>query len=286
MRTKNDTAERQLRQQEFTLPSFRKSAFIECRSLRPCWRRHMPNGRLAMHWDFVLILILLGAAVPWLGRRRIRQLIEASQTTKIDRLTLYASTILFQWIAASVILWRTAARGIRGAQLGLAVPDPALAALVSVVLAALVFASQIFSLRRLTSQASEIEGILPQLALKLFPQDDIERLAFFSLVATVAICEELIYRGFVQRVVESSVGGSAVAGIVGSAVFFSLAHLYQGRKGLASTFVIGVMFSGIRAWTGTLLPPMLAHFVADITVGLLAPGRLRAAISSHEGNQK
>jgi len=237
-----------------------------------------------MHWDFVLILIFLGAAVPWLGRRRIRQLIEAPQTTKMDRLTLYASTIAFQWISASVILWRTAAGGIRGAQLGLAVSHPAVTAAVSVVLAALVFASQIFSLRRLTPGASEIEGILPQLALKLFPQDQIERLVFFSLVATVAICEELIYRGFVQGVFGSWFGGNAATGIAGSAALFSLAHLYQGRKGLASTFVIGVLFSGIRAWTGTLVPSMVAHFVADITVGLLAPGRLRAATKSHEGN--
>jgi hypothetical protein len=113
------------------------------------------------------------------------------------------------------------------------------------------------------------------LALKLFPQDDIERLVFFGLVATVAICEELIYRGFVQRVFERWSGDQVFAGILGSAVFFALAHLYQGTRGLASTFLIGLLFSVIRALTGSLLAPMIAHFVADLTVGLLAPGRLR-----------
>jgi membrane protease YdiL (CAAX protease family) len=233
-----------------------------------------------MHWDFALILVFLGAAVPLLGRRRIRQLMEAPQTTKMDRLTLYASTVAFQWLAAGVVLWRTAAHGIRGSQLGLLIPNPALTAAVSIILAALVFANQIFSLRRLTASPSEIKGILPQLALKLFPQDDIERLVFFALVATVAICEELIYRGFVQRVFENWSGGHVVAGILGSAAFFALAHLYQGRRGLTSTFVIGLLFSAIRAWTGSLVAPMIAHFIADLTVGFLAPKRLRETLVS------
>jgi membrane protease YdiL (CAAX protease family) len=232
-----------------------------------------------MHWDFALILIFLGAAVPWLGRRRIRQLMQAPQTTKMDRLALYASTVAFQWIAAVVILWRTAAHGIRVAQLGMVIPKPALTAAVSVVLAALVFANQIFSLRHLNSRPADIQGILPQLALKLFPQDDVERLVFFALVATVAVCEELIYRGFVQRVFENWSGGHVAAGILSSAALFALAHSYQGRRGLASTFFIGLLFSVVRSWTGTLLAPLIAHFVADLTVGFLAPSRLRKAFA-------
>ena len=116
--------------------------------------------------------------------------------------------------------------------------------------------------------------------MKLFPQDDVERLAFFALVTTVALCEELIYRGFVQRVFQDWSRGSVIVAVVGSAVFFALAHLYQGRRGLVSTLTIGLLFSTIRAWTGSLLPCVVAHFVADITVGMLAPGRLRAALAS------
>jgi membrane protease YdiL (CAAX protease family) len=202
---------------------------------------------------------------------------QAPQTTKMDRLALYGSTVAFQWLATGVILWRAAAHGIRAARLGLSIPNPAPTAVVSIILAALVFANQIFGLRRLTAKPSEINGILPQLALKLFPQDDIERLVFFGLVATVAICEELIYRGFVQRVFESWSGEQVVSGVLGSAAFFALAHLYQGTRGLASTFLIGLLFSVIRASTGSLLAPMIAHFVADLTVGFLALAHLRKA---------
>lgn len=233
-----------------------------------------------MHWDFALILLFLGIAVPLLGRRRVRQLMQMPSTTKLDRLTLYASTLAFQWFAVGIILWRANAREIRVTQLGLAIPSIGLSLATTVILAALILLNQIVSLRRLVANPAEIKGFLPQLALKLFPQDDVERLAFFALVTTVALCEELIYRGFVQRVFQDWFQGSVAAAVIASAVFFSLAHLYQGRRGLVSTLTIGILFSTIRAWTGSLLPCVIAHFVADFTVGMLAPSRLRAALAT------
>ncbi|MGA7223542.1 MAG: CPBP family intramembrane glutamic endopeptidase [Candidatus Acidiferrales bacterium] len=232
----------------------------------------------AMHWDFALILLFLGIALPLLGRRRVRQLMQSPSTTKLDRLSLYASTLAFQWLAAGVILWRAAAHGLRPAQLGFSIGNPSLTMIVTVALAALVLINQLISLRRIVARPAEAHGLLPQLALKLFPQDDVERLAFFALVVTVAICEELIYRGFVQRVFQDWSGGALLAGVFGSAIYFAIAHLYQGRRGLASTFVVGLIFAGTRVWTGSLLPPIVAHFAADITVGILAPGRIRPAM--------
>jgi membrane protease YdiL (CAAX protease family) len=232
-----------------------------------------------MHWDFAVILLALGIAVPLLGRRRVGQLMRTPSTTKMDRLSLYATTLAFQWIAAGVILWRAAAHEIRAAQLGLAIGNPILTVTITIVLTALVLLNQLISLRRLVSNPAEAQGLLPQLALKLFPQDDVERLAFFALVVTVAICEELVYRGFVQCVFQDWSRGSVTVGVLGSAIYFSIAHLYQGRRGLASTLVAGLIFAGARAWTGSLLPPIAAHFVADITVGILAPGKILSTMS-------
>ena len=223
-----------------------------------------------MHWDYAAILLSLAIAVPWLGRRRVRQLLQTSATTKAERLALYASTIAAQWFAAVLVLWRTRANGTRAEALGLAIPRPALTIAIAFSLAILVFINQVVSLRRIGQRKDEMKGLLPQLALKIFPQDHSECLGFFALVATVSICEELIYRGFVQGVFQNWSGGVVSAGIVGAAVMFSLAHLYQGRKGLLSTFFVGLIFSAVRAWTGSLLAPMVSHFVADMTVGLLA----------------
>lgn len=232
-----------------------------------------------MHWDFALILIFFATAVPWLGRRRIRRLIQGPPTTTVERLALYASTVVFQWIAVAIILWRTTTHHVRSSALGLSVPRVELAVVISILLAGLIFVNQIVSLRRLATHPKEAHGLLPQLALRIFPQSFSERLAFLVVVATVAFCEELIYRGFVQRVFEDWSGGWVVVGIIGSAVLFSVAHWYQGRRGMASTLVVGVIFSVVRAWSGSLVPSMVAHFVADLTAGLLAPSRVRQAMS-------
>lgn len=234
-----------------------------------------------MHWDYALILLFFAIAVPLLGLRRIRRLMAMAETTKRDRLSLYASTVAFQWLATSVILWRVSAHGISSALLGMALPKPVLTAIVTLLLAGLVLANQFVSLRRITTHPETVKGSLPQIALKIFPQDSPERLAFFAVVVTVAICEEVIFRGFAQRVLEDW-GGSALAGIAGSAALFSLAHLYQGRRGLITTFVVGLLFSTIRFWTGSLLALLVAHFLADLTAGFLAPPRIRAAFSTRE----
>jgi uncharacterized protein len=239
-----------------------------------------------VHWDFALILIVLATVVPLLGRRRIRRLMEASSTTKADRLVLYASTIAFQWIAVALILWRTHAHNLSRLSLGLAIPKPGLTLITAILLSALILVNQIAALRRLKEHPeSRAHGILPHLARKVFPQDMVERLGFAALVSTVAICEELIYRGFAQRVFQdwaTNWVGVIIAvgvGVVGSAVMFSLAHLYQGPRGLVSTFVVGLLFSIVRAFTGSLVPASAAHFVADIAAGFLAPGRLRGALA-------
>src|ERR1700676_1263561 len=100
-----------------------------------------------MHWDFAPILLFFAIAVPLLGRRRIRQLLAAPETTKRDRLRLYASTIAFQWIAVAIILWRARAAGISMTDLGLTIGNPTLTVAVAISLTALVLGNQIVALK-------------------------------------------------------------------------------------------------------------------------------------------
>lgn len=241
---------------------------------------------MGMHWDYAAILLFLGAIAPTLGYFRVRRLLQVPSTTGMERLALYASTIAFQWVIVGVIVCRATARRVGPEQLGLIMKNGKLTASVAVVLSLLVLANQVVSVRKLAANPRQIKGMIVQMALKIFPQGTIERLAFVALVITVAICEELIYRGFVQGLFQS-VGGSVAAGIFGSALFFAAAHAYQGRRGLVSTFVVGLIFATTRWSTGNLIAPMCAHFTADLAAGLYAPGRLRTAIAaqSHESDR-
>jgi len=234
-----------------------------------------------MHWDYALILIFFALAVPLLGRRRIRQLLDSPDFSSLDRLRLYASTVALQWVASAIVLWRIRAHGVSPAALGIALPRPELSVTVGALLSLFLLANQLLGLRRLAKGPADPRAILPRVAAKIFPRSSTERLAFFAVVSTVAVCEEWIYRGFVQRIFEDAGGGFVMAGIIASAAMFGFAHLYQGRRGVISTSILGLLFSVVRAWTGSLLPTMAAHFVADLTVGYLAPGKIR--LSAVEG---
>ncbi len=229
-----------------------------------------------MHWDFALILGVLAFVVPVMGRRRVRALLALPDTTKLDRLSIYASTIAFQWLATALVFWRAVHHGIMPAQLGVTLSRSYLTITMTVVLCVLVLLNQTASVRRIKSDSTAFQSETVQLALKVFPRDGVERLAFLALVITVASCEEFIYRGFAQYVFQSW-SSLLLVGIFGSALLFSLAHLYQGRRGLVSTFAVGLLFSGVRAWTGSLAPTIAAHFVADLSIGLLAPRYIQEA---------
>jgi membrane protease YdiL (CAAX protease family) len=236
-----------------------------------------------MPWDFILILAVLGLLVPWRGAVRIRQLLRQERLTTVDRLALYASTLAFQWLAAAVVFWRALSRHIALPQLALALPRPSLALCIGTGLATLLTVNQFVSLRRTARLPEDQQGFIGQIARKVMPQIPAERLGFFALVTTVAICEEFLYRGFLQTIFQQAVLGSPIAGALFSAAFFSAAHLYQGKRGVASTFVIGSIFSAARILTGSLLPSILAHFATDLTAGLAAPALLRQSKMRQSG---
>jgi len=126
-----------------------------------------------LYWDFALILFILAIIVPALGRRRFRDLLELRDTSKSDRLSLYASTIALQWLFAAVILWRVSRHAIRPEQLGLSFSATGIT--ITVVLCSAVLALQLISLQRLSSDPGALTGETVQLALKVFPRDGIER---------------------------------------------------------------------------------------------------------------
>jgi len=223
-----------------------------------------------MHWDYILILATLAVVVPWRSVGRIRQLLAAPELTSLDRVLLYLSTIAFQWAAVAVILWRCRANHLSWDVLGMTFPHPlrSLAAVAGLSLI-LVF-NQVYAIRRVASLPYESRGIVAKLAEKLLPRTSIEAWVGLLLVLTVALCEEFIYRGFIEAIFASTFSSSVLAGAVISAAFFSSAHMYQGRKGLITTFAVGLVFSAARIWTGSLVPSVIVHFAVDFSVALAA----------------
>ncbi len=130
---------------------------------------------------------------------------------------------------------------------------------------------QYFGIRRIASMPAEATSRMREISMRLMPRSLIEALAFSALAVTAAVCEEFIYRGFVYAALQSATGSVTVAVVVSSALF-SLAHLYQGRRGLVSTFILGMAFALSRWVTGNLIAATVTHLVVDLLAGYVAPG--------------
>jgi len=219
-------------------------------------------------WDFVVILLVLGIIVPWRGLVRVRVLLAHPQLSSAERISLYASTIAFQWLAAGITTWRAVTHGFGPATLGLSPEKPAPGLVLGGAMAVVLASLQIASLRQLSRLPPEKRGHLYQIASKLMPRNLTEELAFVALVGTVSLCEELLYRGFAFAVFKELGDGSAALAVAGSSALFAVGHLYQGRRGVASTFVLGLLLAGARSWSGSLVPSIVAHLAVDLVAGL------------------
>jgi membrane protease YdiL (CAAX protease family) len=232
----------------------------------------------AIPWDFILILIVLGVLVPWRGAVRVRHLLAQPTLTSSQRLFLYASTITFQWFIVAVVYWRSASRHLSPTDLGLVVSGVWRTLSIAFVFTALLCLNQWAGLRKIALVAADQRGFLFQFTQKIMPHTATETFAFVALALTAGLSEEFIYRGFVQAVF-SGMFGSSLFGIflsaVASSIWFAAAHLYQGRRGVATTFIVGMMFCVVRIWAGNLAPAMMGHAGVDLVAGLYGPRVLR-----------
>lgn len=239
-----------------------------------------------MPWDFILILAVMGVVVPLRSYQRIRELLRQPALSSDERIAIYYSTMIVQWPATLIVLWRALARGLRFEHLGLALPDSAFTVAVTVVLSAVLVVVQMAGLKRMARLPHERQGLLGEIARKLMPASPRERRVFLLLLVTVAVCEELLYRGFALTAFDDAFAAVALSGAFLSSALFALAHLYQGTRGMVMTFVVGMLFAGARQYTGSLLPCVVAHFLADAVAGFKAPQLLQAPQAPSVGERK
>jgi uncharacterized protein len=235
-----------------------------------------------MPWDFWLIFIVLGVLLPLRGHLRLQKLMVIPQVGTRERLSLYASTIGFQWLAAAVVAWRAWARGLSFEQLGLVIHGPWRTLIVAIVGAATLGGLQWLNLRRMGKSSGKAREFMQVLAERILPQSRQELAPFLALAMTAGVCEEILYRGFAMAALTRA-GLPIWSVVLLSSILFGLAHLYQGRGGLLSTLVIGTVFGTARIAYDGLFPVMLWHFTVDAVAGVAGPKYLvRAAPTTAE----
>jgi membrane protease YdiL (CAAX protease family) len=101
----------------------------------------------------------------------------------------------------------------------------------------------------------------------LLPRTPIEIGVWILVCLTAGFCEEVIFRGYLQRQLRLLTDSAALA-VAGQAVCFGIAHGYQGWKNVVVITVLGALYGMLFLWRGSTRPGMLAHAWSDVYGGL------------------
>jgi uncharacterized protein len=224
-----------------------------------------------MPWDIWLIFLVLAIVVPWRGRIRLKHLLAKQRVDSSERISLYISTIAFQWIAVGIAGWRAWAHGYTSRDLGLGTGPNLLRSIVAGICGTIILAGlHWMNFRRMGRLLDKLPARVQAMATRILPQSAQERVPFLALAVTAGCCEEFLYRGFAMAAFTRA-GFPIWVSVVVSSVLFGVAHLYQGRGGLVGTGILGLLFGAFRAYTGSFLPVAAWHAAIDVVAGIAGP---------------
>lgn len=95
------------------------------------------------------------------------------------------------------------------------------------------------------------------------PQGLLEVLIRIAASITAGICEEMVFRGFLQRQLHALTGNIVVA-VLCQGFLFGFAHGYAGWNSVIECFVIGVLWGALAALRGNLRANFIVHAWQDV----------------------
>ena len=218
--------------------------------------------RLASPIHTILVLAAIGG---WaIGHKIFTS--QLSATANPNRITFYAVTLFYEWLLFVLVVVGVRRNGAsiftvlgqRWHSVREALRDIGIAVGFWIVTAMLLW----------------IFGWLLRIAaldrnVSMLPHRGIELTLWIALSVTAGICEETIFRGYLQRQF-MGLTKSAPAGILLSATAFGAAHAYQGLRMVVLIGLYGAMFGILAYWRGSVRPGMIAHAWQDSLNGVLA----------------
>ena len=99
-------------------------------------------------------------------------------------------------------------------------------------------------------------------AKAMYPKTLPELGVFVVLAVCAGFCEEIIFRGYLQRQFTAWTGAVS-AGVVLQALVFGAGHIYQGWKGVVVISVYGALFGVLAALRKSLRPGIMQHCAQD-----------------------
>jgi membrane protease YdiL (CAAX protease family) len=179
---------------------------------------------------------------------------------------MYLPTMAFEWLMFGYIAYGVRRRGIslkellgprwsRGKE---NLVDMAIAA--GFLVASLIVLTLVRHLLRMTEGVDNVKFMMPDGPLEM---------VFWVLLSfTAGVCEETIFRAYLQRQLAAWTRNLTV-GIVISAAIFGAMHVYQGGKQAISIGIFGLLFGILAAVRRSVKPGMMAHAAQDSFAGIL-----------------
>jgi membrane protease YdiL (CAAX protease family) len=184
----------------------------------------------------------------------------------------YLFTMAWEWLLVAFVLWGARKNGVSLRDLvggrwkspedglidvGIAVGFWIAAALVLVLAAA---AAGLMDPAKMEEARKNIEGLKPLGAL--------ESVLWVFLSITAGFCEEVMFRGYIQKQFAAWTR-SDIAAVLLQAIVFGAAHSYQGARLAVVITVYGMLFGVLAGLRRSLRPGMMAHTIQDTLSGLV-----------------
>lgn len=215
------------------------------------------------HILFALLAFVLPLFAVWVVKPQTAHI---PQTTR-EKVRIYWANSAVLWVGAIIViaLWLIMGRGFD--ILGFTLPGktnfPEWFLLVMFFI--LLYMFDAFASWN-EGEDSPAEALLPKNRKELF---------HFSTVvsASAAICEEIVFRGFLITYVLSICGEGpkcALIAILGTSIIFGIVHAYQGWSALLKIAFLSVLFATIFYLSESLLIVIVLHFLVDFFGGWIS----------------
>jgi membrane protease YdiL (CAAX protease family) len=212
--------------------------------------RNAPHA-IAPLWHTAGILLFL-AALAWLSIF----LRMGSDHERVGNVAMYSIVIALEWVMLAFCLWRSDAAFV--GYVARVMKNPR--ALLWDVPIALALAGVLLLITPLIVRVLGQAGFVSTQGM--FPKGGAETVLWVVMSITAGICEETVFRGYLQQQFAGWTG-SVGFGVVAQAAAFGVCHFYQGWKKVVLISVWGLVFGLCVWWRKGLRANMIAHACLD-----------------------
>jgi len=237
----------------------------EDKTLTAAYEPRPESNAIAPVWHTAVLLLFLTAFA--LLTLHIRAQNPAAQGN--HRVHGYLLTMAFEWLMVAFIAWGARFGGASLRTLAGAFTPTGRSVLrdLGIAIAYLLVAQVVLGI--VTAVTGHfIHSDVNKVLQNMLPHTGLEAAVYLLLALTAGICEEMIFRGYMQHQFTVWTGSAAV-GVALQGILFGIAHAYMGSGMVMVIGVFGCIFGLLTWWRKSLRPGIMAHFLQDAIGGLV-----------------